>query len=197
MGGKSSKTTSNQQQSTTTTLPEWMTSAGQANYDAAQRYVSSPEATWSADKAAAYANPWTQQVMDRTVTRMRGDNQVELAALDDQAQAGRAFGGTRHAVLEGQVRRDQGNRMLDYEAGANADAYREGRSAFEADRAAKMSGYGALTQILQGTPRNVSTSGTSSGTQTVRENPGFLNTMMGLGLAGASAAGGLGWKPFG
>jgi hypothetical protein len=187
MGGKKTTTSSNQQQTATTTLPAWMTAAGQQNYDAANAYVNSPEAVWSADKAAAYANPYTQQVIDRTKAGMTRDNAIELAGVNDQAQAAKAYGGTRHAVLEGQVRGDQADRLLNYEAGANADAYSAARAAFEADRAAKLGGYQTLTSILQGTPRNVTTSGTSSGTQTQKQSGSFLDTLLGVGQLGLSA----------
>ncbi len=187
-GGKKTTTNSNQQQSTTTQLPEWMLGAGQQNYQRAAAYVDSPEATWGADKAAAYANPWQQQVVDRTKAGMARDNQVELASVGDRALAARAFGGARHGIIEGQVRGDQADRMLDYEASANAQGYDQARAAFEADRAAKLGGYGALTQILAGTPRNVTTTGTSSGTQTQKQSGSFLDTLMGVGQLGLSAA---------
>lgn len=185
MGGKSQKQTSSQNQTTTTTLPAWLTQAGESNYAAAQNYINSPDAIWSPDKAAAYANPYQQQVIDRTKAGMVRDNAVELAGVGDQAQAARAYGGTRHGVVEAQVRKDQGDRLLDYEAGANAQGYDAARSAFEADRAAKMGGYSLLTQILQGTPRNVTTSGTSNGTSTTKEDAGLFNKIM----AGAQLAG--------
>ncbi|MCP3735617.1 hypothetical protein M9979_12110 [Sphingomonas sp. RP10(2022)] len=173
-----------------------MTTAGQQNYGQAAAYVNGPDAVWTPEKAAAYANPWQQQVIDRTKAGMVKDNQVELGDMNDRVQAAKAFGGTRHAVVEGQVRNDQADRLLDYEAGANASGYDAARAAFEADRAAKLSGYGTLTQILQGTPRNVSTTGTSTGTSTQKQSGSFLDTLLGTALGGASVAGGLGWKPF-
>lgn len=196
-GGKKTTTNSNQNTATTTTLPAWMTDAGQANYGNAAAYVNGPEGVWSADKAASYANPYTQQVIDRTKAGMVKDNAVELQGLNDQAGAAKAYGGTRHAVVEAQLRGDQGDRLLNYEAGANADAYAAARAAFEADRAAKLGGYQTLTSILQGTPRNVTTTGTSTGTSTQKQSGSFLDTLLGTALGGASVAGGLGWKPFG
>ena len=187
-GGKKTTTNTNQNTATTTALPEWMTGAGQQNYNAAAAYVNGPEATWTPEKAAAYANPYTQQVIDRTKVGMQRDNAVELQGVGDQAQAAKAYGGTRQAVLEGQVRKDQDDRLLNYEAGANADAYSNARAAFEADRAAKLSGYGALTQILQGTPRNVTTTGNTTGTSVQKQSGSFLDTLMGVGQLGLSAA---------
>jgi hypothetical protein len=47
--------------------------------------------------------------------------------------------------------------------------------------------YKDLMAILAGAPRNVTTTGTSSGTQTVQQNPGLMGTLMGLGQLGVSA----------
>lgn len=187
-GSKKTTQSTNQQQTATTTLPEWMTAAGQQNYGAAKAYVESPDAVWGADKAAAYANPFQQQVIARTKAGMAKDNAVELQGVGDQAQAAKAFGGTRHAVLEGQVRADQGDRMLDYEASANAQGYDQARRDFEADRAAKLGGYQLLTSILQGTPKNVVTTGTTNGTSTSKQSGSFLDTLLGAGQLGLSAA---------
>jgi hypothetical protein len=187
-GGKKTTTNSNQNTATTTTLPEWMTAAGQQNYGQAAAYVNGPEATWDASKAAAYANPFQQQVIDRTKAGMVKTNAIELQDVGDRSAAAKAYGGTRHGVIEAAVRGDQDDRLLDYEAGANAQGYDAARAAFEADRAAKLSGYGALTQILQGTPRNVSTTGTSNGMQTQKQSGSFLDTMLGVGQLGLSAA---------
>lgn len=187
-GGKKTTTNSNQNTTTTTALPAWMTNAGQQNYDAAAAYVNGPEATWGADKAAAYTNPYTQQVIDRTKAGMQRDNAIELQSVGDQAAASKAYGGTRQGVVEAQVRKDQGDRVLNYEAGANADAYSNARAAFEADRAAKLGGYQTLMQILQGTPRNVTTTGTSTGTSTQKQSGSFLDSLLGVGQLGLSAA---------
>lgn len=187
-GGKKTTTSSNQNTATTTTLPEWMTQAGQANYNQAAAYVNGPDAVWSGDKAAAYTNPYTQQVIDRTKAGMARDNAVEMQGVGDAASAAHAYGGTRQAVLEGQLMKDQQDRMLNYEAGANADAYNTARSNFEADRAAKLGGYQSLMSILQGTPRNVSTTGTSTGSATQKQSGSFLDTVLGLGQLGLSAA---------
>lgn len=187
-GGKKTTTNSNQNSTTTTTLPEWMTQAGQQNYNSAAAYVNGPDATWSPDKAASYMNPYTQQVIDRTKAGMQRNNAIEMQGVGDQAAAAKAYGGTRQAVLEGQLAKDQGDRLLNYEAGANADAYNTARANFEADRAAKLGGYQALMSILQGTPRNVSTTGNSTGTSTQKQSGSFLDTVLGLGQLGLSAA---------
>ena len=49
--------------------------------------------------------------------------------------------------------------------------------------------YAQLMAILSGTPRDVTTSGTSSGTQTSKQSGSFLDTLLGIGQLGLSAAG--------
>ncbi len=61
---------------------------------------------------------------------------------------------------------------------------------------AGMDRYSQLMSILTGTPHDTTTSGTSTGTQTTKQTGGFLQDLMGTLIAGAGAAGGLGWAPF-
>lgn len=187
-GGKKTTTKSDQNTATTTTLPEWMTAAGQQNYGQAAAYVNGPEATWDASKAAAYANPYQQQVQQNTLGQMTTQNAVDHMQLNDSVAGAKAYGGTRQAVLEAQQAKDQATAKTQYIDNSNAQGYDAARAAFEADRSAKLSGYGALTQILQGTPRNVSTTGTSSGTQTTQEKGNFINTLLAMSQAAAAAA---------
>lgn len=187
-GGKKTTTSSNQNSTATTQLPEWMLQAGQANYGAASDYVRSGAMDWTPERAAAYANPFQQQVQANTLREMDRSAASDRAGLNDQVQAAKAFGGTRHAVLEAAQRNDQAQQRADYVDRSNADGYNQARAAFEADRAAKLGSYGALTQILAGTPRNVTTTGTQSGTQTQKQSGSFLDTMLGLGQLGLSAA---------
>jgi hypothetical protein len=187
-GGKKQTTNSNQNTATTTTLPEWMTAAGQQNYKSAAAYVNGPEATWDASKAAAYANPFQQQVQQNTLNTMTDQNAVDHMQLNDSVAGAKAYGGTRQAVLEAQQAKDQATAKTNYVASSNAQGYDAARAAFEADRNAKLNGFQTLMAVLQGTPRNVSTTGTSSGTQTQQTSGSFLDTMMGLGSLGIGAA---------
>jgi hypothetical protein len=187
-GGKKTTTNSSQNQSTTTTLPEWMTAAGQQNYGNAAAYVNGPDATWDASKAAAYANPYQQQVQTNTLNQMTTQNQVDHQTLNDSVAGAHAYGGTRQAVLEAQQAKDQALAKQNYIDSSNASGYDAARAAFEADRNAKLNGYQTLTQVLAGTPSNVTTTGTSTGNSTQKQSGSFLDTIMGLGSLGIGAA---------
>lgn len=52
---------------------------------------------------------------------------------------------------------------------------------------APLENYKDLMAILSGTPRNVTTTGTSNGTSTQQQSGSFLNSMLGLGQLGLSA----------
>jgi hypothetical protein len=186
--GSTKKTTTedSSKQSATTTVPAWMTQAGQQNYGDASAYIKSPAFNWSADKAAAYANPYQTQVQDRTIARMGRQNQVEQQALSDQAGAAHAYGGTRQAVMQAAQSRDQNSNILDYLASSNAAGYTQARGEFNQDRAAQLGGYSGLSNILGNTPHDTSTTGTSSGTSTATQKGSWVDTVLGAGqIAGA------------
>ena len=191
-GGKKTTTTSNQQQTATSTVPDWMSAAGQQNYQNAQAYQQSGAMNWDASKAAQYANPYQQQVQQNTMRQMGEQNQLQHQNLNDQAQAARAYGGTRHGVIEAAQARDQGQQMQDYLATSNAQGYDAARQAFESDRAAQMGGYAQLQAILGASPHNTTTTGTSTGTQVQKQSGSFLDSLMGVAGLGLSAySGGL------
>lgn len=182
--GSKKKTTTSQATTATTTPAGWATSGAEQNYANAQKYYDSGDGTWSADKAATYANPYQEVVQDRTVARMNTQGQVERAALNDTVQAAKAYGGTRGAILESEQAKNQSNGILDYLATSNAQGYNEARSAFEADRAAKMGQYSSLAGILATSPKTTTTTGTSNGTQV--QSGSALDTILGLGQLGLS-----------
>lgn len=105
--------------------------------------------TFGNEQAAQYMNPYVQQVQQRTLMDMMSNNKRELDGLGDQAAAGKAFGGTRHAVLEAQTRKGQGENMLDFLAGSNASAYSDAQQQFERDRQARMAAEGMNNQNRQ------------------------------------------------
>jgi hypothetical protein len=94
--------------------------------------------TFGNEQAQQYMNPYIQQVQERTVMDMLKNNKREIDGLGDQAAAGKAFGGTRHAVLEAQTRGNQQENLLDYLAGSNAQAYSDAQGQFERDRQARL-----------------------------------------------------------
>lgn len=50
-----------------------------------------------------FMNPFTQQVIDRTAADIGSAQQMAMGQLGSQAQAARAFGGSRHGVAEAQT----------------------------------------------------------------------------------------------
>jgi hypothetical protein len=105
--------------------------------------------TFGNEQAQQYMNPYIQQVQDRTIMDMLKNNKREIDGLGDQAAAGKAFGGTRHAVLEAQTRGNQQENMMDFLAGSNASAYSDAQQQFERDRQARMGAEGMNNQNRQ------------------------------------------------
>jgi hypothetical protein len=97
---------------------------------------------WDQATADRYANPYYGAVRDNTAREMGRQQAVERASMNDGAQAAGAFGGTRHALLESETRRNQGETMLDYLDRANAAGYENAQGQFERDRTADMSAQG-------------------------------------------------------
>lgn len=96
------------------------------------------------DQAAAqkYMDPYLGEVQSRTLQEMGRQNQMARQDLGDSAAAGKAYGGTRHAVLEAEQAKGQNANMLDYLAKSNSDAYASAQGQFERDRAADMTAQG-------------------------------------------------------
>lgn len=101
-------------------------------------------------QASRYMNPFLDQVQGRTLQQMQRQNQGELAGLGDVARGSRAFGGTRHAVLEGATRRGQNRNMLDFLAQSNSQAFDDSFSRFAADRSSRQGAESTNAQIRQG-----------------------------------------------
>lgn len=99
--------------------------------------------TFGADQAAQYMSPYTANVQGRTLMEMARQNAISRAGMGDEAAAAKAYGGTRHAVLEGEAAKGQNANMMDYLARSNADAYSNAQGQFNIDRNARL---GAETQ---------------------------------------------------
>jgi len=133
--------------------------AGQGDLAAARAFTgqaataTTPRVThedWNAERMKAYMNPALEAVQGRTLDTMRRSNEMELDALGDSAAGSKAYGGTRHAVLEAETRGSQGRNMLDYLAKSNSDAYNDAYGKFDADRGARMGAEGTNANIAQG-----------------------------------------------
>jgi hypothetical protein len=100
-------------------------------------------------QASRYMNPFLDQVQGRTIAEMQRQNQGELAGLGDTARGSRAFGGLRHAVLEGSTRGNQNRNMLDYLAQSNAGAFDDSFNRFAADRSSRQGAESTNAGIMQ------------------------------------------------
>lgn len=93
-------------------------------------------------EAQKYMDPYLGEVQGRTLQEMGRQNQMAQQGLGDNAAAAKAYGGTRHAVLEAEQGKGQNANMLDYLAKSNSDAYASAQGQFERDRAADMTAQG-------------------------------------------------------
>lgn len=104
---------------------------------------------FDSNQASRYMNPFLEQVQGRTIAEMQRQNRGELADLGDMARGYRAFGGTRHAVLEGSTRGNQNRNMLDFLASSNSQAFDDSFNRFAADRASRQGAESTNAQIRQ------------------------------------------------
>ena len=70
-----------------------------------------------------YINPYYQNVIDNTLGRMQDQRTKALGGIGDAAQAGGAFGGERHGLVESDLMSQMDRNMYDYVDRANADAF--------------------------------------------------------------------------
>ena len=117
---------------------------GSQGYTAAGTNTGAPQvnanqvggSTFDGAAASRYMNPYQQQVQGNTLRTMDERFAQDRATLDDGVQGARAFGGTRHALLEAEQERDQAISRTDYIDRSNADAFASAQGQFNTDRAA-------------------------------------------------------------
>jgi hypothetical protein len=86
----------------------------------------------------AYMNPYTQQVIDANEADiLRGANQG-LDMLGAQAQAGKAFGGSRHGIAMGEMGRDVVSQLAQSSAGLRQGGFDRATSLAQGDIANRM-----------------------------------------------------------
>ena len=68
-----------------------------------------------------YMNPYTQNVIDSTTREMNRNHQMTLNDVGAQATAAKAFGGSRHGIVEGEANRNHGDAL----ARMTADLYQD------------------------------------------------------------------------
>lgn len=105
---------------------------------------------WNAARMQSYMNPSLEAVQGRTLDAMRRSNAEELAAMGDGMAGMKAYGGTRHAVLEAGTREGQSRNMLDYLAKSNSDAYDDAYSKFSTDRTSRQGAEATNAGLDQG-----------------------------------------------
>lgn len=90
-------------------------------------------AMWSPEAAGYYMNPFLKNVQSDTLAQMRTQGDMDHQAVNDSAQAAKAYGGSRHAILEGQLMKDQANARTNYVDSSNAAAYDNAEGQFNSD----------------------------------------------------------------
>jgi hypothetical protein len=90
----------------------------------------------------AYMNPYQQAVTDmaKEAAREQSLRQSNLIAQDAAASGG--LGGYREAIMQSERENALTKQIADIQAVGSLEAYDQGRSAFEADRAARFAGIG-------------------------------------------------------
>ena len=144
-GQRSAPASPNQQAAST--MAAATANAGQADIETARNltqqgaqgtYQPIVARQWNNDEAQRYMSPFATQVRDNTLREIDRGNTIQQRGVDDRAQAAKAFGGDRHAILMGEVMRDQGQQRTDYIDRANEAAYADASNRFNSDRGAEM-----------------------------------------------------------
>lgn len=104
---------------------------------------------WDSPTADQYMNPYMDQVLDRQYGRMQKAFNQDMHGLDARAREAGAYGGSRHAVLEGMARDDFQDRVMDAEATALQQAYESGANIYSGDQGRSLQAQGANQQADQ------------------------------------------------
>jgi len=94
--------------------------------------------TATAKDIKSYMDPYSQLVTKQLTKSLRKEAGKSAAERGAQAVSAGAFGGSRQAVMEGIAESELLDRIASVEAEQGSKAFQEARSAFEADRAARM-----------------------------------------------------------
>ena len=95
------------------------TSAGA--YNTAVNNAASPAAF--GQQTAAYMNPFTQQVTNRTMMDMERQRQMQMNNIGAAATAANAFGGSRHGIAEAETNRGFADAFANQAANLNYQGY--------------------------------------------------------------------------
>lgn len=103
---------------------------------------------WPGADHAAYMNPYQQNVTDIAAREAEKMGRRQLADVGSQAALGGSFGGSRHALLEGDVMQGTRQQISDITQAGQRDAYNSAMAQFNADRNAMLQGRGQAGQLL-------------------------------------------------
>ena len=87
---------------------------------------------------APYMNPYTQQVIDAQAADVLRNAQIGLGNLGAQAQAAKAFGGSRHGIAEAELGRGVTETLGQQSAALRAQAFQDAQRAAQQDIANQM-----------------------------------------------------------
>jgi hypothetical protein len=84
-----------------------------------------------------YMNPFTQNVIDRSLADIGGAQQTAMGQLGAQAQAARAFGGSRQGIAQAETNKGFTKQIADTSANLNLQGYNQAQQAAFQDIAAR------------------------------------------------------------
>lgn len=99
---------------------------------------------------SAYMNPYTDEVVNRSLGAIDDQRKKALHGVGDQAQSAGAFGGDRQAILEGETNRQYADLSADTAAGLYQNAYQNAQNMAQQDvtnRLNNISQQGSLAQL--------------------------------------------------
>ena len=85
-----------------------------------------------------YMNPFTQNVIDRSLADIGGQQQTAMGLLGAQAQAAKAFGGSRQGIAEAETNKGFIKQMADTSANLNLQGYTQAQQAAQQDISGRM-----------------------------------------------------------
>lgn len=117
------------------TTPGWLAQNGKPTTDVWGDYNFNEPSWTDPGIANAYMNPYTQGVLDiqRREANLSADQQLQK--YRDSASSRGAFGGSRSAILEGELNRNRLQNLSDIEAKGLNDAYNMGMGQFNTETA--------------------------------------------------------------
>ena len=87
---------------------------------------------------SAYMNPYTQNVINRSMSDIGTAQQLAMGQLGSQATAAKAFGGSRHGIAEGATNAGFIKQMADTSAGLNQQNFQNAQGMAQSDISTQM-----------------------------------------------------------